>query len=206
MTLPKDHIDLLKHIQNEWNQAEEDIKTAEQVVQNIVIPAIKELRYGGRRIVDALALITSDEPNDENIRILLEEARFDCRRARHDAVDAATAKIAADLEIMVKQLGYEAILPVYSEFPKLYNNLQSVREKIAQSRGQRDNRDAIYAMIESTHFPGLVVAYNEMRLCENMMIALAKKNRRSDFFAKYGLYVGLAGVVLAIIGIMLALK
>ena len=37
------HLALLKSIQDEWNKAEEDIKTAEMVVHNIVIPSLWNL-------------------------------------------------------------------------------------------------------------------------------------------------------------------
>jgi hypothetical protein len=59
MSLSDDHLALLRAIQDEWNRAETDIKTAELVVNNIVIPSVKELRYAGRRIVDALAEMTA---------------------------------------------------------------------------------------------------------------------------------------------------
>src|ERR1700730_11122379 len=53
MHFSESHLTLLKSIQDEWNKAEGDIKTAEMVVHSIVIPSIKELRYAGRRVIDA---------------------------------------------------------------------------------------------------------------------------------------------------------
>jgi hypothetical protein len=149
MHFDESQLAILKSIQDEWNKAEEDIKTAEMVVQNIVIPAIKELRYGGRRVIDVLMAITGNPENPDHDRItaLLDDARFDCHRARHDAIDAATAKIAADLEIMVEKLGCESILPAFPSFPSLYRNLTDIRDQICKSRRNRDNREAIYSVI-----------------------------------------------------------
>lgn len=44
-------------IHDEWNKSEEAIKAAEQVNGRVILPAVKELRYAGRRIVEALHLI-----------------------------------------------------------------------------------------------------------------------------------------------------
>jgi len=173
MHFSESHLTLLKSIQDEWNKAEGDIKTAEMVVHSIVIPSIKELRYAGRRVIDALMVIAGDQENPDHDRIksLLDDACFDCHRARHDAIDAATAKIAADLEIMVEKLGYESILPAFPAFPSLYQNLTDIREKICKSRSDRDNRDAIYSTIETIDFRGLVASFNQMRGCEAIMVS-----------------------------------
>jgi hypothetical protein len=122
MQLSDEQAALLNSIAEEWNQAEEDVKVAEQICNEIVVPAIKEMRYAGRRIVDAIAKMHAGERAEE-IEALLREARFDCHRARHDAIDAGTSKIAIDLEIMVKKLGPEVILPVCPGFQatKIYD-------------------------------------------------------------------------------------
>jgi hypothetical protein len=99
----------------EWDSAEEAIKLAEQVNQKVVFPSIKELRYAGRRLVEALSLINSEGPDDE-ISALFNDAQFNCLRARHDAIDVATAKIALDLETALKKLGPKAILETFPKF------------------------------------------------------------------------------------------
>lgn len=200
MDVSDDHVELLKDIQTEWNLAEQDIKVAETVVHNIVFPAIKELRYGGRRIVDALHILTSGDPDPKDqFRILLEEAKFDCRRARHDAVDAASAKISADLDAMVKHIGHGPILQVYADFPELVNRSLDVRDRIQNSRNRRQDREAIYAALEGDEFPVLVSEFNRMKASEAMMIALAKKGRISEFYGKWGFVVGVLALVVSII-------
>lgn len=187
---------LLNSILTDWNQAEIDIKIAEQVCNNIVIPSIKELRYGGRRIVDAMTKIAAGGEMAD-IESLFHEARFDCLRARHDAIDAATSKIALDLEVMVKKLGYEVILPVYPNFPNLFHSLQSVRAKIAESRKDRENRETIYAVLEGLDFPNLINAFNKMRESEAIMKAIAKRRRRSELIGVVGAIFGLLGFLAA---------
>lgn len=46
----------LKSIQEAWDEAEHAIKLAEQIQQEIINPSIYELRYAGRRIVEAFKL------------------------------------------------------------------------------------------------------------------------------------------------------
>ena len=46
--------DRLSIIAHEWNKAEQDIKLAEQIGNKVIIPSISELRYGGRRLIEAI--------------------------------------------------------------------------------------------------------------------------------------------------------
>ena len=87
------HASLFADIQREWNAAEESIKRSEQIALDVSIPAISELRYAGRRLVDAMD-IAQNGGNAQKVTAVLEDARFCCHRARHDAVDAALSKIA----------------------------------------------------------------------------------------------------------------
>lgn len=206
MQINDEHLKLLAKIQQEWNRAEGDIKTAEQVVNNIVIPSVKELRYAGRRIVDALCGMASESPDTNTITALLNDACFDCHRARHDAVDAATSKIAIDIDIMIEKLQYEAILQVFPSFPSLVSDLRKIRTKIVESRRSRENREAIYSLLEENDFLRLVGTYNTMRESEHMMKAIAGRNRRNDFLSKWGVIIGLIGGIAATAALFLSLK
>lgn len=193
MQLSDDHVALLNSIASEWDRAEADIKKAEQVCHNVVIPSIKELRYAGRRIIDVITKMATGASR-EDIDDLLADAKFDCHRARHDAIDAATSKIAIDLEIMATKLGYEVILPVDPQFPQLVQGLQAVRDKIAASRKNRQNREAIYSVIEASDFPELVKSYQNLMSSEHIMISIAKKRRRSEAWGVLGTVLGAIGL------------
>lgn len=86
--------DILRDIAKEWNKAESAIKRSEQIAGDVSIPAISELRYAGRRMIDALDA-AHHGGNDDKIRALFEDARFCCHRAQHDAIDAAMFLIPA---------------------------------------------------------------------------------------------------------------
>ncbi|MBF0333153.1 MAG: hypothetical protein HQL40_05815 [Alphaproteobacteria bacterium] len=184
----------LASLRDEWDRAEEDIKRAEQVGNQAVTPSVNELRYAGRRIVDAMHAICNGNRGDAPK--LLQDALFDCHRARHDAIDAATSAIAVKLDITTDKLGYDPVLKAFPDYPHLLERLQKVREKIVQSRRNRFDRNAIYATIESVDFPKLVDRYNEFQRAEPIMRGLAKRQRRA--FAVM-LAAGIVAIVVAIL-------
>lgn len=181
-------------VRDEWNKAEKSIKLAEQVNGDIVNPAIYELRYAGRRIIEALA--TQDQ---HQIDKLLADAHFDCCRARHDAIDAATSKIAADLNISIKTLGAEIVLTHFTEFPKLYRDLSEVRDLISVSRENRNNRDAIYASIENDNLSSIVSLYRAYQSSEPLLIQSARKQRRKSLLNNIFGFVGIISLIATVL-------
>jgi hypothetical protein len=186
----EDYGGLLISVYQEWDKAETVIKLAEQVSGKIVFPSINELRYAGRRISEALSCIArGDDP--KKIEALLRDAQFDCLRARHDAIDASTSKIAADIDVMSQKLRYEAILVAFPRFADLSRNLRDVRKKIVQSRGDRDNRDKIYAVISAADLPKLVDEYNALRDAEPIMRSMARRQRVERVLTRFALAIAL---------------
>ena len=202
MTEISQYKELLLRICQEWDKSEEYIKEAEQVNNAVVFPSIKELRYAGRRIVEALYLIASDGERSK-IEDLLRDANFDCHRARHDAIDAATSKIAVDLDIAVKYLGPDAVIESFPKFSSLIERLQIIRKKIVQSRGNREQREEIYASIEGQDFPDLISLYFEFKSSEEIMKRAARRSRARQTVANV---VALAAVVLAIFFAVIAMR
>lgn len=171
------HIEILVDIQREWDLAEEAIKRCEQVARAAIIPAIKELRYAGRRIVDALNK-AHKAGSQQDVNALLEDARFDCHRARHDAMDAALDVMALDFDNLTKRLGYDAVIQAYPDFQSLYRDFAKARRQIALSRGDRQNRNVIYETIASVDFPDLADRYADLVTCKPIALAAAAKSRR----------------------------
>ena len=141
------------------------------------------------------------DPASADIPKLLADAEFDCHRARHDAIDAASSKIAIQLDIMRDKLTFEVIVPVCPEYRDVALKVLAIREKIALSRKDRSNRPAIYAVFETADFPALVAAYNKMRLSEPIMLEMAKRCRWRDFYHKYGFWFGVLGFVVAAVSL-----
>lgn len=187
----------IRRVAAEWNKAEETIKLAEQVCGEIVNPAIYELRYAGRRLIEAIAALDQNQKQDTLDK--LKDALFDCQRAQHDAIDAATSKIVSDLDIGLRRLGAKAITTHFSEIHDLFELLSQMREKVAQSRKQRENRNAIYDALADEDFPELIRIYRRFKSSEGLI----KKAARIDAMQVYGgLAIGVIGVILTIMSFL----
>ena len=187
--------ELLQVIRREWDKAEHAIKIAEQISGQVVFPAIKELRYAGRRIIDALAVI-ANSGSEQEFRALIDDALFDCYRARHDAVDAAISTILAEIRVAFRTLGYRPVLDAFPDARKLLLALIAAQEKVASSRGIRKDRDKLYADIENVDLPELVRLYREFQASNEIMRGLAKHDR----------FWPLAGIIATVIfGVLSAL-
>jgi uncharacterized protein YdcH (DUF465 family) len=194
-----DYLSAMAKIAEEWNKAEKAIKLAEQVNGEIINPAIYELRYSGRRIIEAFEM-REKAPDDAIKR--LHDAHFDCCRARHDAIDAATSKIAADLDIATDKIGADIVIASFPDMPSLIADLGEVRDKIAVSREKRDDRDAIYASIQNDDLVSLVKLFQKFKASEPLMKAAAVKARKrqtkNDIFGYGGFAVGIAAFLFSI--------
>ncbi len=193
---PFPYADILRDIQKEWNKAEAAIKQSEQVALAVSIPAITELRYAGRRLVDALDL-AHNNGDDGKIRALLEDARFCCHRAQHDAIDAAIAKIGIDLDDLTSKLGFEAVIQSYPEFRGLYADFGCSRTKIVNSRERRDDRNGIYDAITSVDLPDLVGRYDKLMAVRPIAKSAARKLKLGGAIGWALLFIALVGCIFA---------
>lgn len=191
MALRPEHDAALEEIRQEWDQAERCIKLAEQVNGEIINPAIYELRYAGRRIMEAIALA-----DEATVASRLQDAKFDCMRARHDAIDAATSKIAADIDLALKHLGASVILEHAPDIVALGRELGAIRDSISISREKREDRNAIYAVIMQDNMQDIVRRYNEFKYSEPLLKKYAGKQRRSNGWL---MVFGIAGILTFIV-------
>ena len=185
-------------IAEEWNHAERDIKLAEQVCQDVILPAVNELRYAGRRLCDALVAAAQGKSEAE-ISVFLEEARLDCHRARHDAIDGAISYIGEHLALMEQHLGFDAILKAYPNFPAFIRKYLDAQSLIASSREARDKRGEIYAALEGTNFPAIVSEYTLVLASEDLMTARAARGRLSVLIARLVIGCGILAALIIIL-------
>ena len=191
----------LGELLNEWDRAEESIKQAEFIQDEVVLPSINELRYAGRKIVEALRL-SDDDPS--RAELLLNDAIFDCMRARHDAVDAVTAFISIKLDALTEELGVDVVISCFPRMPELIAALGEVEDAIVVSREKRTDRDAIYETLHRADLPRIIGLYKSLRANEEIMQArareLASETRKADRRFWWALFVALAGVIVGIVG------
>ena len=70
----------------EWNEAETWVKKGENINGAPVIPAINELRYAGRRLVDALA--AHQQEDSGKAKNPIKAAKDNLSKTKHDVVDS----------------------------------------------------------------------------------------------------------------------
>ena len=160
-----------------WDDAERAIKQAEIINDQVVIPAIAELRYAGRRLAEAWE--KQQKGDEDAARALFDDAYFFCCRAQHDAIDAGTAKIARDYAICVKGIGASEKSCIFPEHSEFHNLLRDIKKNIVKSREDRENRDKIYELIRVSDFPKIVKFYQKFEDCQPQLEELARKARRA---------------------------
>ncbi len=190
------YADLLRDIQSEWNKAEAAIKRSEQVALEVAFPAISELRYAGRRIIDALDAAHRGESEDK-VRALVEDARFCCHRSQHDAIDAAMAKIAIDMDDLTTRLGFDAVIEAYPQFREFYGTFVISRQRIASSREKREDRRAIYDAIVAVDLPKIIECYETMMAVRPIAKSAALKRKLGSANGIVLLFIAFVGLIFA---------
>ena len=219
---PDDFDNLWVEILDEWDKAEQAIKQAEMVSSEVSIPSINELRYAGRRLVDALR---HKDKDPIKARDLLRDARFDCQRARHDAIDCATSFMN---KMVITATGRFSASNIRDNFPDLIEfrtQLIDAQNKISRSRHDRENRNAIYDVIRNTDLDRLISSYQRLEASEDFLTKTAeeekraaeeakkaaeeakeeaKKDKRRDKITTWGsLVVGIASVLVALLAVLI---
>jgi hypothetical protein len=187
-------------LSDEWNVSEVYLKIAEQVSSEAVIPGINELRYAGRKVLEAQSLETSDP---ERALRLLNDALHDCYRARHDCIDVAVSLINRHIEIMIKRLGYSKLVSALPDLGDLISALSSAQEKIASSRSRRLAREEIYVDIKDIDLPLIRKRYDALRASEPMIkLEVARENRNKTLnmaFTVAGVLIGLIALAISVL-------
>jgi hypothetical protein len=187
-------------LNSEWNKSEEYLKISEQISTEAVIPGINELRYAGRKLLDALNCEATDP---KRAMALLNDAVHDCYRARHDCIDVAVSLINSHIELMTKRLTYTKLTSVLPELGSLIADLSAAQTKITGSRARRAARENIYEDIKDIDLPAIRARYDKLRASEEMIKSeVARENRNKVLtwaVGAGGLLVGVAGVIATIL-------
>jgi len=213
--------DAIKRLIVQWNIAERRIKKAEQVRGNEVVgAAIAELRYAGRKYIDATHLLI-EQPGDQIARSkaleYLADATEDCVKAKHDAIDSMLDFITSWLDRTENKLGLSAVVRFFPNYIEVTSNISTIQDKIEASREDRTKlRDLIYDVIETEDYENILTLYRVMHQSEERVQAEVEEEtaekerfqRRVDqiqYEGRVNLAIGVTGAVLAIVGVVLAI-
>lgn len=194
----------------QWNIAERRIKKAEFVAaNNVVSSAIFELRYAGRKIVDSLLLLQTenwkaDDTERQKILASLADATEDCVKAKHDAIDAILLFVASWFDRTERQSGLSEIQKYFPDYIEITGKIIDLQNRISESRGDRTVlRDTIYDGIESEGYDEVLALYEKMRQSEPRVQREIRAERRRTRILVWGTIVAVVVALLALgIGVL----
>jgi hypothetical protein len=200
----------LAQLKQQWDIAERRIKKAENVCgQRVVTSAIFELRYAGRKLIEALHLATtegwqSDPANRQKIGSYLDDASEDCVKAKHDAIDAMMDFVTVWFNAQENSLGLLKIQHFFPDFLQTRILIKKVQDRIEESRGDRTKlRDALYDDIEQEGYDEVLALYDRMRLSKDIIEASVSRERRGKIalwaVSIISLIIGMAGLAVGIL-------
>ena len=133
----------------------------------------------------------------DKILALLEDARFCCHRAQHDAIDAAMSKMSISLDNLTSKLGFDAVLAAYPEFREFFSDFMVARDKIAKSRETREDRVAIYETLTAVDLPNLTERFGRLVAAKPIAKRAALKMKLGGLNGLLILLLALAGAIFA---------
>lgn len=99
------------------------------------------------------------------------------------------------MEIATRRLGPGNMLAHFPEIKEIHLNLKAIREAIASSRQNREDRDAIYHTLQSGNMPRVVELYQQFKSSEPLMKKAACRAKSREYIS-YA--IGIAGLIIAI--------
>jgi len=178
----EDLIAQLKELARFWNEVEARIKDAEDLLGEPVVASLNELRYAGRRLVDLIYLVFSDEPADQDeFRSILYEAKQNCIRARHDAIDSLYFEAREYFKSTEKTFNVAIVCKIHPGYLETQRVMREAGKVISQSREERARRPELYETIWTTWLPQIMETYHALRTSEQRLVeelALAQSEAR----------------------------
>ena len=151
----------LSQLSDDWDKTEEWIKEGELFVDKVIFSAsINELRYAGRRLVDVIR--ATQRGDNKMASYHFSQVQDNLVKARHDVVDAVVMHISEKTNKYRESLGAGNLKTHFSGYEELSGLLKTINQKITRSRGNRENRDAIYGEILSSDFKTLRKLHDQL--------------------------------------------
>jgi hypothetical protein len=177
-------LNALTAIETSWNAAEAYVKHVERLRRGLVVgAAVNELRYAGRRMIEAYACVR-EKPDDTDARIkaleLLGEVKHFCYRAQHDAIDGAVTYIDQALAKLEKDFGPDLLHEKFPKYLEMKQSLQEIGQIMAQSRGDRALRDQLYTDMRHGLVDELIQNHLELETSRAVFEAVIANRIRRD--------------------------
>ena len=205
---------MLAQIAREWDRAEQLIKAAERVRAQVVIASVNELRYAGRRLVDAMHLAErakTDPALKEEFDRYVSDALLFAARAQHDAVDAIVLFLQKAVEKYENEFGISLLAEKYPRIFDIRAAISRADGLIIASRQDRMTRGDEYNKLAEEHCPALLDHYQHLIANEAVLLELVKAKGELDKkgISQYWLLVAVtvaAGLGGGVVGAVLTVR
>jgi hypothetical protein len=194
----------------QWNIAEQRIKKAEQVRGGeVVASAIFELRYAGRKIIDALDIIlehniAADTAAHDRVHDYLSDATEDCVKAKHDAIDAIMSFVTGWFKKIEAKVSLTKVQTLFPDYLEATGKIADIQAKITESRKSRTKlRDAIYNAIDQGDYDKILALFERMERSKDRVEAEILGAKIKEGFLWF---LTIAGVVLGMVGLIATLR
>lgn len=144
--------DKLAELATTWNRIERRAKEYEHFQNGANVAAINEMRYAGRRIVDAIAILAKNG-NELEVRDHLVVAESYLVNADHDVTDGICFVVMRRLDRVIKRYSRERIAKHYPAFWETYALVVKAQKIVQGSREDRALRKAEYAKLAEEYLP-----------------------------------------------------
>lgn len=177
----KDNIENTE-LANLFDEAETAIKTVENVNHILPIPAVNELRYAGRHLIDAGI---SKEPDLE-----IDKAKRHCKRAIYDACDI-NLNYHLDVFDLYKnefsEIAISDVIPKWHDMLESYHNIQDEMSKLSKvvtkekhtTKQEYSVRDDKYKLV-SEYSDKLQQINRKLDLARDDLIKKTRSQRKED--------------------------
>jgi hypothetical protein len=200
----QEHAQQLSVLSERWRNLEERIKEAEQISGTVVIPAINELRYSGRRFFEAWLLtvakseMTEQDMKDFSTHVIMAVQYFN--NADHDLTDSLVMFFTKRMEQILNRYGLLRCTEMHPRMVIWMDTIKRCQDIIRASRGNRQDRITEYDRLRAEYLPKIQTQYHDIIFSERLYLT---KLRWQIFFSVLGYIVGVVGTAAAVLSLWL---
>lgn len=194
-----------------WRVIERGIKRAEQINGEAVIPAINELRYASRQLLNIQvvfdnAALTKGQMSAIQKRLIIADQYL--LNADHDTIDGSLSFYRKIIKRLNDEFGAPEITKHYHSYPAICDLVVDCEALVEETRYDYEKRKVNYDKIRDNHLETLVKAYRKFENAEiDALYDKASLQRQLDIKNRsLRIYKGISliGAIASIISIPLA--
>jgi len=172
--------DELEELLEYWAKIEGKVKDAEHLAQGVIVPAINELRYAGRRLLMVASIVSRSKISKEETQCIKEElikARQYLQNADHDVSDGILTYMNQLKEYADSEIGHEVIVKYFNDYTVFKKRLKEGISATIEARSNLAERPEIYKGTYET-------AISDLRQMHDEFLQAMAKGKREIFVAQ----------------------